>query len=191
MLRDQDRIFTNLYGIHDWRLKGAQSRGDWDNTKALLAKGRDAIIEEVKTSGLRGRGGAGFGTGMKWSFMPKTEGARPHYLVINADEGEPGTCKDREIMRFDPHKLVEGALLASFAIGAHASYIYIRGEFVREAEHLQVAIDEAYAAGLIGKNACGSGWDFDLYVHRGAGAYICGEESALIESLKARRASPV
>ena len=190
MLRDQDRIFTNLYGIHDWRLKGAQSRGDWDDTKALLAKGRDAIIEEVKTSGLRGRGGAGFGTGMKWSFMPKTEGARPHYLVINADEGEPGTCKDREIMRFDPHKLVEGALLASFAIGAHASYIYIRGEFVREAEHLQVAIDEAYAAGLIGKNACGSGWDFDLYVHRGAGAYICGEESALIESLEGKKGQP-
>ena len=190
MLRDQDRIFTNLYGIHDWRLAGAKSRGDWDGTKALLAKGRDAIIEEVKNSGLRGRGGAGFGTGMKWSFMPKTEGARPHYLVINADEGEPGTCKDREIMRFDPHKLIEGALIASFAIGAHTSYIYIRGEFVREAQNLQAAIDEAYAAGLIGKNACGSGWDFDLFVHRGAGAYVCGEESALIESLEGKKGQP-
>lgn len=190
MLRDQDRIFTNLYGLHDWGLKGAQARGDWDNTKAILERGRDAIIEEVKNSGLRGRGGAGFGTGMKWSFMPKTEGARPHYLVINADEGEPGTCKDREIMRFDPHKLVEGALIASFAIGAHASYIYIRGEFVREAEHLQAAIDQAYDAGLIGKNACGSGWDFDLYVHRGAGAYVCGEESALIESLEGKKGQP-
>ena len=190
MLRDEDRIFTNLYGIHDWRLNGARSRGDWDNTKALLEKGRETIIDEVKKSGLRGRGGAGFSTGMKWSFMPKTEGARPHYLVINADEGEPGTCKDREIMRFDPHKLVEGALLAAFAIGAHASYIYIRGEFVREAEHLQVAIDEAYAAGLIGKNASGSGWDFDLYVHRGAGAYVCGEESALIESLEGKKGQP-
>ena len=190
MLKDQDRIFTNLYGIHDWRLAGARSRGDWDNTKALLEKGRDAIIEEVKNSGLRGRGGAGFSTGLKWSFMPKTEGARPHYLVINADEGEPGTCKDREIMRFDPHKLIEGALLASFAVGAHASYIYIRGEFIREAEMLQFAIDEAYAAGLIGKNACGSGWDFDLYVHRGAGAYICGEESALIESLEGKKGQP-
>jgi NADH-quinone oxidoreductase subunit F len=144
----------------------------------------------MKNSGLRGRGGAGFSTGLKWSFMPKVEGPRPHYLVINADEGEPGTCKDREIMRFDPHKLVEGALIASFAIGAHASYIYIRGEFVREADHLQVAIDEAYAAGLIGKNACGSGWDFDLYVHRGAGAYICGEESALIESLEGKKGQP-
>ena len=190
MLRDEDRIFTNLYGVHDWRLAGARSRGDWDQTKAILAKGRDAIIEEVKASGLRGRGGAGFSTGMKWSFMPKNEGPRPHYLVINADEGEPGTCKDREIMRFDPHKLVEGALIAGFAIGAHASYIYIRGEFVREAENLQVAIDEAYAAGLLGKNACGSGWDFDLFVHRGGGAYICGEESALIESLEGKKGQP-
>ena len=190
MLRDQDRVFTNLYGFHDWRLKGARTRGDWDGTKEILAKGRDWIIEEMKNSGMRGRGGAGFPTGVKWSFMPKTEGPRPHFLVINADEGEPGTCKDREIMRFDPHKLVEGALIASFAIGARASYIYIRGEFIREAENLQLAIDEAYAAGLIGKNACGSGWDFDLYVHRGAGAYICGEESALIESLEGKKGQP-
>jgi NADH-quinone oxidoreductase subunit F len=190
MLRDQDRIFTNLYGIHDWRLNGAKSRGDWDGTKELLAKGRDWIIEEMKNSGLRGRGGAGFPTGVKWSFMPKTEGARPHYLVVNADEGEPGTCKDREIMRFDPHKLVEGCLIAGFAIGAHAGYIYIRGEFIREAQNLQAAIDEATAAGLLGKNACGSGWEFNLYVHRGAGAYICGEESALIESLEGKKGQP-
>ncbi|OIQ97241.1 NADH-quinone oxidoreductase chain 1 [mine drainage metagenome] len=190
MLRDQDRIFTNLYGLHDWRLSGARARGDWDDTKAILAKGRDWIIDEMKTSGLRGRGGAGFPTGMKWSFMPKEVGERPHYLVVNADEGEPGTCKDREIMRFDPHKLVEGCLVASFAMGAHAAYIYIRGEFVREAEHLQVAIDEAYAAGLIGKNACGSGWDFDLYVHRGGGAYVCGEETALIQSLEGKKGQP-
>jgi NADH-quinone oxidoreductase subunit F len=190
MLRDQDRIFTNLYGVHDWRLAGARTRGDWDGTKALLERGRDALIEEVKTSGLRGRGGAGFGTGLKWSFMPKQIGTRPHYLVINADEGEPGTCKDREILRHDPHKLVEGALIASFAIGAHACYIYVRGEFYREAEHLQTAIDEAYASGLIGPDACGSGWSFDLYVHRGAGAYICGEESALIESLEGKKGQP-
>ncbi|MDA8232336.1 MAG: NADH-quinone oxidoreductase subunit NuoF [Magnetospirillum sp.] len=190
MLRDQDRIFTNLYGLHDWRLAGARARGDWDGTKAILERGRDALIEEVKNSGLRGRGGAGFSTGMKWSFMPKQPGPRPHYLVINADEGEPGTCKDREIMRFDPHKLVEGALIAGFAIGAHTGYVYIRGEFVREAEHLQTAIDEARAAGLIGPNACGSGWDFELYVHRGAGAYICGEESALIESLEGKKGQP-
>jgi NADH-quinone oxidoreductase subunit F len=190
MLRDSDRIFTNLYGIHDWRLKGAMARGDWNGTKDILAKGRDWIIEEMKNSGLRGRGGAGFPTGVKWSFMPKTERPRPHYLVINADEGEPGTCKDREMMRFDPHKLIEGALIASFAIGAHAAYIYIRGEFVREAEHLNIAIDEARAAGLLGPNACGSGWDCEVYVHRGAGAYICGEESALIESLEGKKGQP-
>jgi NADH-quinone oxidoreductase subunit F len=190
MLRDQDRIFTNLYGFQDWRLNGARARGDWDGTKELLAKGRDWIIEEVKTSGLRGRGGAGFPTGLKWSFMPKEIGARPHYLVVNADEGEPGTCKDRDIMRYDPHKLVEGCLLAGFAMGAHAAYIYIRGEFIREAENLQGAIDEAYEAGLIGKDACGSGWAFDVYVHRGGGAYVCGEETALIQSLEGKKGQP-
>lgn len=190
MLNDKDRIFTNLYGEHDWRLAGARARGDWDGTKELLAMGRDWIIDEMKASGLRGRGGAGFPTGLKWSFMPKTETDRPHYLVVNADEGEPGTCKDRDMMRFDPHKLVEGCLLASFAMNAHACYIYIRGEFYNEASNLQVAIDEAYEAGLIGKNACGSGWDFDLYLHRGAGAYICGEETALIESLEGKKGQP-
>ena len=190
MLGDQDRIFTNLYGINDWRLAGAQARGDWDGTKAIIERGRDVIVEEMKASGLRGRGGAGFPTGMKWSFMPKTIGDRPHYLVVNADESEPGTCKDRDILRHDPHKLVEGCLLASFAMGAHACYIYVRGEFYNEAAHLQHAIDEAYAAGLIGKNACGSGWDFDCYVHRGAGAYICGEETALIESLEGKKGMP-
>ena len=190
MLQDKDRIYTNLYGQHDWRLAGARSRGDWDNSKDLLAKGRDAIVEEVKNSGLRGRGGAGFGTGLKWSFMPKQPGPRPHYLVVNADEGEPGTCKDRDILRYDPHKLVEGCLIASFAIGAHVCYIYIRGELIREAEHLQTAIDEAYAAGLVGKNASGSGWDFDIYLHRGGGAYICGEESALLSSLEGQKGQP-
>jgi len=190
MLSDQDRIFTNLYGIHDWGLKGARARGDWDGTKAILERGREAIVEEMKASGLRGRGGAGFPTGMKWSFMPKTIGDRPHYLVVNADESEPGTCKDRDILRHDPHKLVEGCLIASFAMGAHTCYIYVRGEFYNEARHLQQAIDEAYEAGLIGKNACGSGWDFDCYVHRGAGAYICGEETALIESLEGKKGMP-
>jgi NADH-quinone oxidoreductase subunit F len=190
MLSDQDRIFTNLYGLHDWRLKGARARGDWDGTAAIIARGRDAIIEEMKSSGLRGRGGAGFPTGMKWSFMPKQPGDRPHYLVVNADESEPGTCKDRDILRHDPHKLIEGCLIASFAMGANACYIYIRGEFYNEALNLQAAIDEAYAAGLIGKNASGSGWDFDLYLHRGAGAYICGEETALIESLEGKKGMP-
>ncbi len=190
MLGDQDRIFTNLYGLHDPGLGGARRRGDWDGTAAILARGHDAIIDEMKASGLRGRGGAGFPTGMKWSFMPKTVGERPHYLVVNADESEPGTCKDRDIMRHDPHKLVEGCLIASFAMSAHVCYIYIRGEFFNEAIALQKAVDEAYAAGLIGKNACGSGFDFDLYVHRGAGAYICGEETALIESLEGKKGMP-
>ncbi len=190
MLKDQDRIFTNIYGLKDCTLAGAKSRGDWDGTKALLEKGREDIIDEVKNSGLRGRGGAGFSTGMKWSFMPKEVGDRPHYLVINADEGEPGTCKDREILRNDPHKLIEGALIASFAMQAHAAYIYVRGEFYREAEALQRAVDEAYEDGLIGKNACGSGFDFDFYIHMGAGAYICGEESALIQSLEGKKGQP-
>lgn len=189
MLSDKDRIFTNIYGIHDISLKGAQSRGDWDKTKDLIAKGREWIVEEVKGSGLRGRGGAGFSTGMKWSFMPK-EDVRPSYLVINADEGEPGTCKDREILRSEPHKMIEGALLAAVGIGAHACYVYVRGEFYREAEALQRAIDEAYDAGLVGKNACKSGYDFDIYIHLGAGAYICGEESALIESIEGKKGQP-
>ena len=157
---------------------------------AILAKGRDWIIEEMKNSGLRGRGGAGFPTGMKWSFMPKQASGRPHYLVVNADESEPGTCKDRDIIRHDPHTLVEGCLIAGFAMGAHAGYIYIRGEYYNESVVLEAAIDEAYEAGLLGKNACGSGWDFDLYVHRGAGAYICGEETALIESLEGKKGMP-
>ncbi|KAJ1912188.1 NADH dehydrogenase [ubiquinone] flavoprotein 1, mitochondrial [Tieghemiomyces parasiticus] len=189
-LRDQDRIFTNLYGRHDYRLKGAQARGDWYKTKEILLKGDDWIINEVKASGLRGRGGAGFPSGLKWSFMGKSSPGRPRYLVINADEGEPGTCKDREIMRHDPHKLVEGCLVAGRAMNANAAYIYIRGEFYNEASSLQVAIDEAYKAGLIGKNACGSGYDFDVYIHRGAGAYICGEETALIESIEGKQGKP-
>src|SRR6478736_4466014 len=189
MLQDKDRIFTNLYGLHDPFLKGARARGDWDATKAIMAKGRDAIVDEVKASGLRGRGGAGFPTGLKWSFMPK-QSDRPCYLVVNADESEPGTCKDRDIIRHDPHKLIEGCLVAGFAMGACAAFIYIRGEFYNESRVLQAAIDEAYGAGLIGKNACGSGSDFDVILHRGAGAYICGEETALIESLEGKKGMP-
>ncbi len=191
MLADRDRIFTNLYGRHDWGLEGALARGDWDGTKDFLLKGRDWIIEQVKASGLRGRGGAGFPTGVKWGFMPReVKPGRPHYLVINADESEPGTCKDREIMRHDPHKLVEGALIAGFAMQAHAAYIYVRGEYWHEINRLQAAIDQAYDRGLIGPDACGSGWAFDVYVHRGAGAYICGEETALIESLEGKKGQP-
>ncbi|MFZ0693261.1 MAG: NADH-quinone oxidoreductase subunit NuoF [Alphaproteobacteria bacterium] len=190
MLHDRDRIFTNLYGRLDWKLKGARSRGDWDNTKAILERGRDIIIAQVKESGMRGRGGAGFATGLKWSFMPKTSDGRPSYLVVNADEGEPGTCKDRDIMRHEPHKLVEGCLIGGFAMGANAAYIYIRGEFHDEADRLETAIAEARQADLLGPNACGSGWDFEIYVHRGAGAYICGEETALIESLEGKKGQP-
>ncbi len=191
MLSDKDRIFTNLYGQSDPNLAGARQRGDWSNTKDLIAKGHDIIIEEIKKSGLRGRGGAGFSTGMKWSFMPKEKNNnKPSYLVINADESEPGTCKDRDILRHEPHKLVEGALLSGYAIRAVAAYIYIRGEFYNEASSIQKAIDEAYKEGLIGKNACGSGYDFDVYLHRGAGAYICGEETALLESLEGKKGQP-
>ena len=190
MLKDADRIFTNIYGFGKGTLAGARQRGDWDDTKGLIALGRDKIVEDVKESGLRGRGGAGFPTGLKWSFMPKDAGDRPSYLVVNADEGEPGTCKDREIMRHEPHKLIEGCLIASFAMGANAAYIYVRGEFYRETEALQRAIDEAYDLGLLGKNAAGSDWDFDLYIHRGAGAYICGEETGLLESLEGKKGQP-
>lgn len=190
MLQDKDRIFTNLYGLQDWRLPAARKRGAWDGTAKLLELGHDGISEQIKDSGLRGRGGAGFPTGLKWTFMPKEVGERPHYLVVNADESEPGTCKDRDIMRHDPHTLIEGCLVASFAMRAHVCYIYLRGEFVRERERLQAAVDEAYDAGLLGKNAAGSGWDFDLYLHHGAGAYICGEETALLESLEGKKGQP-
>ncbi|KAG9322586.1 hypothetical protein KVV02_007899 [Mortierella alpina] len=229
-LKDEDRIFTNIYGFHDYKLKGALKRGDWYKTKEILLKGHEWILSEMKESGLRGRGGAGFPSGLKWSFMNKPPDGRsknsririkhasgdsvgdsglnsndfatprdlaipsgvfsPRYLVVNADEGEPGTCKDREIMRGDPHKLIEGCLVAGRAMNANAAYIYIRGEFYNEASNLQVAINEAYKAGLIGKNACGSGYDFDVYIHRGAGAYICGEETALIESIEGKAGKP-
>ncbi|MET3660718.1 NADH-quinone oxidoreductase subunit NuoF [Aquamicrobium ahrensii] len=189
MLQDKDRIFTNIYGHFDKSLAGAMSRGCWDGTKGIIEKGRDWIINEMKASGLRGRGGAGFPTGLKWSFMPKESDGRPSYLVVNADESEPGTCKDRDILRHDPHTLVEGCLLAGFAMGAVAAYIYVRGEFMREREALQRAIDEAYDAKLIGKNNK-NGYDFDVYVHHGAGAYICGEETALLESLEGKKGQP-
>ena len=191
MLDDKDRIFTNLYGWEPHTLEYAKKRGDWDGTAELIKKGKPWIIDEMKKSGLRGRGGAGFPTGLKWSFMPDPEKTqKPHYLVINADESEPGTCKDRDIMRNDPHKLLEGALLAGFAMGAHAAYIYIRGEFYNEGSTLVEAINEAYDAGLLGKNAAGTGWDFDVILHRGAGAYICGEETALLNSLEGRKGEP-
>src|SRR3569623_1088006 len=191
VLADKDRIFTNVYGFQPWGLKAAMARGDWDNTKKLMEIGQDPLIDTIKASGLRGRGGAGFPTGTKWSFMPKDpKPDRPNFLVINADESEPGSCKDREIIRHDPHKLIEGALIAGYAMRARAAYIYIRGEYIREAEVLFAAVAEAYAAGLIGKNACKSGYDFDVFVHRGAGAYICGEETAMLESQESKKGQP-
>lgn len=188
MLSEKDHIFTNLQGQGSWKLEEAVKRGDWQDTKKIIKKGRNEIIEEVKKSQLRGRGGAGFPAGLKWSFMPKD--SKQSYLVINADEGEPGTCKDREIIRNEPHKLLEGIFIASYAIGANTAYIYIRGEFYREAQILQSAIDEAYQAGYLGKNACKTGFDLDVYIHRGAGAYICGEETALLESLEGKKGMP-
>jgi NADH-quinone oxidoreductase subunit F len=189
MLADKDRIFTNLYGLHSPGLKAAQMRGCWDGTKFLLQQGRDWIIDEMKASGLRGRGGAGFPTGLKWSFMPKVSDGRPSYLVVNADESEPGTCKDREIMRHDPHLLIEGCLIASFAMNANACYIYLRGEYITEREALQKAVDECYAAKLVGKSNIHD-YPFEIYVHHGAGAYICGEETALLESLEGKKGMP-
>ena len=190
MLADKDRIFSNLYGKYDASLTESRARGDWDGTKDILSRGCEALIKEIKDSGLRGRGGAGFPTGLKWSFMPGRLDDRPSYLVVNADESEPGTCNDRDILRHEPHNLIEGCFIAGFAMGAVATYIYVRGEFYNETVALQCAVDEAYEAGLIGKNACGTGFDHDIYVHRGAGAYICGEETALIESLEGKKGQP-
>ncbi|MEJ1993967.1 MAG: NADH-quinone oxidoreductase subunit NuoF [Limibacillus sp.] len=190
MLSDKDRIFQNLYGQQDWRLKGAEKRGVWDKTKELLDLGPEEIVERIKASGLRGRGGAGFPTGLKWSFMPKQSDGRPAYLVVNADESEPGSCKDREIMRNDPHMLLEGCLVAGFAMRCTKAFIYIRGEYWEPWVRLEEAVAEAREAGYLGKNACGSGYDFDIVIHRGAGAYICGEETALIESLEGKKGQP-
>jgi NADH dehydrogenase (ubiquinone) flavoprotein 1 len=146
-LKDEDRIFTNVYGLHDPFLAGARRRGDWHRTQDLVAKGTDWIVNEMKKSGLRGRGGAGFPSGLKWSFMPKVSDGRPSYLVVNADESEPGTCKDREIMRHDPHKLLEGCLIAGVGMRARAAYIYIRGEYVNERLNLERALKECYKEG--------------------------------------------
>jgi len=189
MISKKNIIFSDIYGFNGNDINTSQKRGDWDNTKSLIDKGSEWIINEVKSSELRGRGGAGFPTGLKWSFMPK-EKKKPHYIVINADESEPGTCKDREIMRNEPHKLIEGILLAGYAMQANHGFIYIRGEFVQEAKALDKAIKEAYDKGYIGKNSCKTGYAFDITLHRGAGAYICGEETALLESLEGKKGQP-
>ena len=189
MIKKDNIIFKNLYGRDAPFLKSAMQRGDWKDIKKILKKDPQDIINTIKESGLRGRGGAGFSTGMKWDFMPKSRD-KQHYLVINADEGEPGTCKDRDIIRNEPHKLIEGCLISSYAIGATKCYIYIRGEFFNEASILQKAIDEAYDNNLLGKKVKGSNFNFDLYLHYGSGAYVCGEETALIESLEGKKGQP-
>ena len=189
MLKHEDHIFTNLNGYNSFKLNESKSRGVWNDTKKIIQRGSSWLINEIRLSNLRGRGGAGFPTGLKWSFIPE-KSKLPKYLVVNADESEPGTCKDRDIIRHEPHKLIEGCLLSGFAIGAHTCYIYIRGEFYNETNILQTAIDEAYKDGLIGKNSCNSGWHFDIYLHRGAGAYIAGEETAMLESLEGKKAQP-
>jgi len=168
---------------------GWVDRGGYAALKKALGMAPEAIIEEVKTSGLRGRGGAGFPTGLKWSFMPKGDG-KPHYLVCNADESEPGTFKDREIMRWTPHQLIEGCAIAAYAIGAERCYIYIRGEFTEPLKVMREAVAEAYAKGALGASALGSGTRIDIVVHRGAGAYICGEETAMMNSIEGRRGNP-
>lgn len=193
MLDPKDRIFTNLDGKFSNDLTSSKVRGDWIDIANFINQGSEWIIDQIKTSGLRGRGGAGFPTAMKWSFIPKKQNpseGKPHYLVVNADESEPGTCKDRDILRYEPHKLIEGCLIAARAINANSCYIYIRGEYYNEAVILQKAIDEAYEAKLIGENACDTGWKLNIYIHRGAGAYICGEETALLESIEGNKGQP-
>jgi NADH-quinone oxidoreductase subunit F len=189
LLADKDRIFTNLYGLQDWRLGAAKQRGAWNGVDQMVAAGPEWIIEQIKASGLRGRGGGGFTTGVKWSLMPKEEDGGARYLVVNADESEPGACKDRQMVGGDPHLVIEGAFLASYAIRAHNAFVYIRGECVAERERLQAAVDEAEAARLIGKDNI-FGWDFHLVIHHGAGAYICGDETAMLESIEGKKGQP-
>jgi NADH-quinone oxidoreductase subunit F len=190
MLNEKDKIFKNLYGLKGKGLNVAKSLGDWKNTKDFIEKGKQWILDEVKKSGLRGRGGAGFPTALKWSFMPPSSVNRPNYFVVNADESEPGTCKDREIIRNEPYKLLEGILYACIAMEAKTSYIYIRGEFYNEYKALEEAINQCYEKNLLGKNILNTGFNLDVYIHRGAGAYICGEESALLESLEGKKGQP-
>ena len=184
LLIHNDKV-PNIHTLEVYRAHGGYASVE----KALKNMTPDQVTDEVKKSGLRGRGGAGFPTGLKWSFLAKPEGVA-RYLVCNADESEPGTCKDRQIMRYIPHVLIEGLVIGSFAIGCKHAYIYIRGEYVNEAKLLNQAIDEAYSNGYLGKNIFGTGFDLDVTVHRGAGAYICGEETGLLNSLEGKRGEP-
>jgi len=179
-------------GIPDsHRLSVYESTGGYQALRKIFAEGitPEQVIAEMKTSALRGRGGAGFPTGLKWSFMPKgVSGTK--YLLCNADEGEPGTCKDRDIMRYEPHRLIEGMIIGAYAMGARAGYIFIRGEFIEPIRRVEAALEEAYAAGFLGERILGQEFSFDLYVHRGAGAYVCGEETALMEALEGKKGQP-
>ncbi len=185
-----EKILSRNFGNGEaYFLASYESGGGYTGLRQALKMKPNDLTELVKESGLRGRGGAGFPTGMKWAFIPKNT-LKPVYLCVNADEGEPGTFKDREILRWDPHLLVEGIIIAAYALGCKTSYVYIRGEFVSEGERLDYAINEAQKAGYLGKNILGSGFNLDLFIHKGAGAYICGEETALLESLEGKRGYP-
>jgi NADH-quinone oxidoreductase subunit F len=184
------KVLTRRFGIADsQKLDTYLAHDGFAGFRKAAGMKPEEIIEEVKSSGLRGRGGAGFPTGMKWSFVPRTS-PKPKFIVVNADESEPGTCKDRLLIEYDPHQLIEGVLIAGLAVDAHAGYIYVRGEYRYLIEIMDRALEEAYARGHLGKNILGTGFDFDLYTHTGAGAYECGEESALLESLEGKRGIP-
>ena len=184
------RILSKHFGEPEARtLEGWKARGGYQTLTKAFEMGRDQVIEEVKASGLRGRGGAGFPAGVKWSFMPK-ERTRPHYLLCNADESEPGTFKDRELLRWTPHQVIEGMIISAYAIQAEQAYVYCRGEFFETTQILARAVEEAYEAGLLGQDIQGSGVNVDITVHCGGGAYICGEETALMNSLEGRRGTP-
>src|SRR6478735_1956210 len=186
----QTTYLSHSYGKpNSWTLSAYESAGGYRGVRKALSMTREAVVEEAKKAHVRGRGGAGFDCGTKWSFMPK-ESKKPHYLVVNADEGEPGTFKDRSIMEMNPHALIEGCIIGSYAIGAHACYIYVRDELHLSKERLWGAIKEARAKGYLGKNPFGKDYEVEVYVHTGAGAYICGEETALLNSLEGRRGEP-
>ncbi len=193
MVYEHNLVCFNTFGSDEsWTMETYEQHDGYQAWKKILAgkMSQDAVIDEVKASGLRGRGGAGFPTGLKWSFMPRSAPGQK-YLVCNSDESEPGTCHDREILRYNPHALVEGMAIAAYAMGASVAYNYIRGEFIDEPiPRFEAAVKEAYAAGLLGKDIQGSGIDFDLHTFIGAGAYICGEETALLESLEGKQGKP-
>ncbi|HKY39585.1 MAG TPA: NADH-quinone oxidoreductase subunit NuoF [Polyangiaceae bacterium] len=187
---EQTQYLTHSYGKPDsWKLSNYEAAGGYRGVRKALGMSREQVVEEMKQAHIRGRGGAGFDCGTKWSFMPK-ELKKPHYLVINADEGEPGTFKDRSIMEMNPHSLIEGCIIGAYGIGAHAAYIYVRDELHLSKERLWAAIHEARAKGYLGKRPFGKDYEVEVYVHTGAGAYICGEETALLNSLEGRRGEP-